>query len=78
MPMASCMPPLNIQALAEQAGEEFRWFELKRTGTLVQRVLAYNDEAKIAGTIKATHLLRPIPQREIDLNRGSFPQNPGY
>lgn len=62
----------------ELVGEEFRWYELKRTGTLVQRTLLYNDEAKAAGTIKATNLLRPIPQREIDLNRGSFPQNPGY
>ncbi len=62
----------------ELVGEEFRWYELKRTGTLVQRVLAYNDEAKAVGAIKATNLLRPIPQREIDLNRGPFPQNPGY
>lgn len=63
----------------ELAGEEFRWLELKRTGKLISRVLAYNDEAKAAGTLNPVHLLRPIPQSQIDLNRGaSFPQNPGY
>lgn len=62
----------------ELAGEEFRWFELKRTGTLLRRVLAYNDEAKAANAITSNHLLRPIPQAVIDLNRGPFPQNTGY
>ncbi len=62
----------------ELSGEEFRWYELKRTGKLVERVLLYNDEAKAANTIKPTNVLRPIPQREIDLNRGTFQQNPGY
>ncbi len=62
----------------ELAGEEFRWYELKRTGKLVERVLLYNDEAKAANTIKPYHVLRPIPQSQIDLNRGPFPQNTGY
>ena len=63
----------------ELAGEEFRWFELKRTGKLLTRTLAYNDEAKASNTLKAFHLLRPIPQSQIDLNRGAvFPQNTGY
>jgi plasmid stabilization system protein ParE len=62
----------------EFVGEEFRWYELKRTGKLLERVLLYNEEARASNTIKTTHLLRPIPQREIDLNRGAFPQNPGY
>ncbi|MGI4020343.1 MAG: RagB/SusD family nutrient uptake outer membrane protein [Janthinobacterium lividum] len=63
----------------ELAGEEFRWFELKRTGKLITRTLAYNDEAKAANSLNAHNLLRPIPQSQIDLNRGAaFPQNPGY
>jgi len=66
------------ERLRELTGEEFRWFELKRTGTLVRRTLAYNDEAKAANALKAIHLLRPIPQAVIDLNRAAFPQNPGY
>lgn len=63
----------------ELAGEEFRWFELKRTGKLISRTLAHNEEARTAGSMQAIHLLRPIPQSQIDLNSGAaFPQNPGY
>lgn len=62
----------------ELAGEEPRWLELKRTGKLISRTLLYNDEAKASGGLKASNLLRPIPQSQIDLNRGTFPQNPGY
>jgi len=63
----------------ELAGEEFRWYELKRTGKLITRTLAHNEEAMASGTLKAIHLLRPIPQSQIDLNTNSaFPQNPGY
>ncbi|MGI4804914.1 MAG: RagB/SusD family nutrient uptake outer membrane protein [Janthinobacterium lividum] len=69
---------LNERA-RELAGEEFRWFELKRTGKLITRVLTYNDEAKAANSLNTHNLLRPIPQSQIDLNRGStFAQNSGY
>jgi starch-binding outer membrane protein, SusD/RagB family len=66
------------ERLRELTGEEFRWFELKRTGTLIARTLTYNDEAKASNTLKPFHLLRPIPQAVIDLNREPFAQNPGY
>lgn len=67
------------ERVRELAGEEFRWLELKRTGRLIARTLLYNDEAKTSNTLKSFHLLRPIPQSQIDLNSGSsFPQNPGY
>ncbi|MFD1255246.1 RagB/SusD family nutrient uptake outer membrane protein [Mucilaginibacter terrae] len=75
----------------ELVGEEFRWYELKRmyetvgnvsTNKLLTRSLLYNEELKAAQTGKtvldAKFLLRPIPQQQIDLNRGAFPQNPGY
>jgi len=63
----------------ELAGEEFRWFELKRTGKLIIRTLAHNEEAATAHNLTEHFLLRPIPQSQIDLNSGaSFPQNPGY
>ena len=62
----------------ELAGEELRWFELKRTGKLVSRTLMYNDEAKAAGKLDAHFQLRPVPQSQIDLNRGEFSQNTGY
>lgn len=62
----------------EFAGEQLRWFDLKRTGKLVERVRKYNPEA--AGFIQDFHVLRPIPQRQIDavVNKGEFTQNPGY
>jgi hypothetical protein len=66
------------ERLRELTGEEFRWFELKRTGTLVSRTLADNDEAKAVNAMKPFHLLRPIPQALIDLNQGTFLQNEGY
>lgn len=62
----------------EFAGEQLRWFDLKRTGKLVERVRQYNPEA--AGFIQDFHILRPIPQKQIDavVNKGEFTQNPGY
>jgi len=62
----------------ELFGEEFRWFELKRTGKLISRTLADNDEAKASNAMDTHDLLRPIPQSVIDLNQTLFPQNPGY
>ncbi|MEO7211766.1 RagB/SusD family nutrient uptake outer membrane protein [Mucilaginibacter sp.] len=75
----------------ELAGEEFRWYELKRvyetagnvaSNKLLTRPLIYNDELKAASAGKtaldAKFLLRPIPQSQVDLNRGPFAQNPGY
>ncbi|MGQ1946522.1 RagB/SusD family nutrient uptake outer membrane protein [Geofilum sp. OHC36d9] len=67
----------------ELCGEQQRWFDLKRTKTLVNRVKSYNAQA--AGQIDEHHLLRPIPQTQIDavtnysVTPGSgFWQNPEY
>ena len=60
----------------ELTGETTRWFDLKRTGKLVERVKLYNAEAR--NNIKDFHLLRPIPNQEILLSTGSMKQNPGY
>lgn len=62
----------------ELAGEQLRWFDLKRTGKLVDYVTAYNPEA--APNIRAHHVLRPIPQRQLDavINKDEFTQNQGY
>ena len=67
---------LNERAL-ELVGEYQRWFDLKRTGMLIERVKKYNAQA--AANIDAHHLLRPIPQAQLDAVVGDgFPQNPGY
>lgn len=62
----------------ELVGEMERWYDLKRTGQLLNRVKKYNPDAAV--NIKEMHLVRPIPQTQIDrvTNPGDFPQNPGY
>lgn len=60
-------------------GESMRWLDLVRTKSLVTRVQAWNPvEAGV--NIKIDHMLRPIPQDQIDrVTEGpAFPQNPGY
>lgn len=73
---------LDERAL-ELCGEQQRWFDLKRTKTLVSRVKAYNAQG--AANVKDFHMLRPIPQAQIDAvtNKSTtegtgFWQNPGY
>jgi hypothetical protein len=61
----------------EMMGEYNRWFDLKRTGKLVERVKKYNPWVK-GQSISAIHNLRPIPQSELDLSFPRMAQNPGY
>lgn len=60
----------------ELDGEGQRWFDLTRTGTLVERVRAHNPEA--SPNVQDYHILRPIPLDQIDRTQGGYPQNPGY
>jgi len=80
--------PVTIETILEEralelCGEQQRWFDLKRTKTLVDRVKKYNAQA--GGNIKDFHLLRPIPQAQMDAitNKSEtvgqgFWQNTGY
>ncbi len=60
----------------ELVGEHARWWDLTRTGKLVERVRLHNIQA--AGNIQDYHNLRPIGQDQIDRTVGGYPQNPGY
>ncbi|QXD14804.1 RagB/SusD family nutrient uptake outer membrane protein [Rhodocaloribacter litoris] len=60
----------------ELYGEQKRWFDLKRTGKLLERTRKYNPEA--APNIREYHLLRPIPTNQILRSFPRYPQNPGY
>jgi hypothetical protein len=63
----------------ELLGEQSRWLDLARWGNLIERVKKFNPQG--AAFIKSHHVLRPIPQLQIDRvtgNAASFPQNPGY
>ncbi len=59
-------------------GESVRWLDLVRTQQLVNRVKAWNPAA--APNIAPYHMLRPIPQDEINLVTVGvpYPQNQGY
>jgi hypothetical protein len=62
----------------ELCGEQLRWFDLKRTGKLLDRVRRLNPDA--AQYIQPFHVVRPIPQTQIDAvtNKTEFTQNAGY
>ena len=55
----------------ELAFEMDRWFDMKRTNTLL------NNPGLLAKGIKPFNVVLPIPQAEIDVNP-SLTQNPGY
>ncbi len=74
---------LNLDMILDErarefAGEQLRWFDLKRTDRLIERVQAHNPDA--ASNIKAYHIVRPIPQAQLDAvsNKAEFIQNEGY
>ncbi len=61
----------------ELATEFQRFFDLKRTGKLVQRIRTFNKDA--APNIQEYHALRFIPQSQLDaMQDGENYQNPGY
>ncbi|UKT63067.1 RagB/SusD family nutrient uptake outer membrane protein [Pedobacter mucosus] len=91
--MAITVADVNLNFILDErarelVGEYQRWFDLKRTGTLVDRTRLYNRDIKanwfdkginpFLGSGGQLKLLRPIPSRAINLNAGPFAQNPGY
>lgn len=74
----------------ELGGEQMRWFDLVRTGQLLTRVKKYVPAqvsrtnpsgtygSAAAANIQPYHVLRPIPQQEVDRTSGKIVQNPGY
>lgn len=61
---------MNIDFILEErgrelCGEQIRWYDLKRTGKLIEYVQAYNPDAK--NNIKSYHTVRPIPQTQLEL-----------
>jgi hypothetical protein len=79
--MEATLDQLTLDALLDErarefAGEMMRWFDLVRTHKLLERVKLYNAQAR--NNIQPFHVLRPIPQTEIDRVTCCFTQNPGY
>ncbi|MEJ7646440.1 MAG: RagB/SusD family nutrient uptake outer membrane protein [Chryseolinea sp.] len=73
-----------LERALELDAEQARWFDLARTGKLIEYVTLYNPQAHVGGTlggaanIKEFHTHRPIPQAQIDRTVGGYPQNQGY
>ncbi len=74
---------VDIDFILDERGRELcsemtRWYDLKRTGKLVERVQKYNPDA--ADNIKSYHMYRPIPTATLDAttNKDEFGQNEGY
>ena len=72
----------------ELCGEQMRWMDLVRTGKLIERVKLFNNVPARSGAEipnpQPHHLLRPIPQGQIDASIDptqddlKYPQNAGY
>ncbi|EDM37628.1 putative outer membrane protein [Pedobacter sp. BAL39] len=62
----------------ELCGEQTRWLDLVSANKLVERVKLYNPDA--APNIQDKHVLRPIPQSQIDriITGDKYPQNTGF
>ena len=78
---------ITIDMIMDESAREFmgegqRWYDLKRTQTLISRGTKYNPWMGygLSGSpaIAAKHYLRPIPQSMIDLTLPKIDQNPGY
>ena len=65
-----------LERAFELDAEMCRWFDLTRTGKLLEYVKAYNPLG--APNIKDFHIHRPIPQQQIDRTVGGYEQNCGY
>jgi hypothetical protein len=81
VPLDSLAPGVAVDFILnerarELTGETTRWFDLTRTGKLIERVQLYNPTG--GPNIQPYHVLRPIPNNEILLSTGSMQQNPGY
>lgn len=67
------------ESARELMGEFNRWYDLKRTGKLIERTKKMNPwTSKPQAGLAAHHLVRPIPQHEIDRSQPPIPQNPIY
>ncbi len=62
----------------ELMGEYCRWFDLKRTGKLLENTLLRDPIARRSGSMDEKHYLRPFPQSEIDRSVPRITNNPGY
>ncbi|MCC5930974.1 MAG: RagB/SusD family nutrient uptake outer membrane protein [Cyclobacteriaceae bacterium] len=75
---------INIDLILDESARELmgefnRWFDLKRTGKLIERTKRMNPwTSKPQAGLAEHHMVRPIPQHEIDRSQPAISQNPNY
>tara|TARA_R110002050_G_scaffold171113_2_gene303137 strand:+ start:66160 stop:67989 length:1830 start_codon:yes stop_codon:yes gene_type:complete len=62
----------------ELLGEYCRWYDLKRTGKLIERTTLMNPETAKSSNLVEKHYLRPIPQSEVDRSNPTISNNTGF
>jgi hypothetical protein len=82
-PCASGIPHLDFildERARELCGEHLRWFDLKRTKQLENRLGAGKANPNVKSFDKTKHYARPIPMKFLQSinNAAEFGQNPGY
>jgi cell division GTPase FtsZ len=76
------MPQLLEERRREFANEGLRWFDLQRSGQLINIMnawIAVEDAGlKKMNQVTANHIIYPVPQSQQDAAPGLYTQNPGY
>jgi hypothetical protein len=62
----------------ELAFEGHRWFDLVRTDRAITVLNAKKDQLRLVRLLNANDMVYPVPQSQIDINKGKITQNPGY
>jgi hypothetical protein len=62
----------------EFAFEGLRWYDLVRTDRAIPVLNAKKDIIGLVTLLTPNHLIFPIPQSQIDINKSKITQNPGY
>jgi hypothetical protein len=66
----------------EFAGEGLRWFDLQRSGELINIMNAWiaveDATRKKMGQVNKNFIIYPVPQSQMDAAPGLYTQNPGY
>ena len=80
MSKQECFDMIMDERMRELYFEQWRRFDLIRTGKLVELTLKRNEWTKQSGTMQAFHVHYPIPDTEIKTNEDFTPddQNEGY
>ncbi|UKT62824.1 RagB/SusD family nutrient uptake outer membrane protein [Pedobacter mucosus] len=75
------LPQLFEERRKEFANEGSRWFDLQRSGDLLNIMNAWRAKDDAQNAIRpatANHIIYPVPQTQIDAVPGLYIQNPGY